>query len=300
MNQKIDQRLRITLRQLEVFAATARSGSMRAGAGRVARSQSAASAALAELEAALEVQLFDRVGRRLVLNENGRALLPRAMAVLDDSANLEGLFGQEHTTRLFMASSFTIGEYLLPQLISAWQVAHPGCRARLSICNTQEVLGAVTSFAVDLGFIEGTATHPDLVIRPWAIDELIVVAAPDHPLAQRRRVDPEQLAQAEWVLREAGSGTREASDRWLAGELERVHVALELGSNEAIKRAVVSGLGLGCLSRVAVREWVEQGRLIELRTQLPKLKRTLAMVTHNSKRLGPMAQSFVEHCLRHA
>lgn len=126
------------------------------------------------------------------------------------------------------------------------------------------------------------------------------MAAPDHPLARRRRVDSEQLAQAEWVLCEAGSGTREASDRWLTGELERVRVALELRSNEAIMRAVLSGLGLGCLSRVAVREWIEQGRLVELRAQLPKMKRTLAMVTHGSKRLGPMAQSFVEHCLRHA
>ena len=103
------------------------------------------------------------------------------------------------------------------------------------------------------------------------------MAAPDHPLARRHRVDSEQLAQA-----------------------ERVRVALELRSNEAIMRAVLSGLGLGCLSRVAVREWIEQGRLVELRAQLPKMKRTLAMVTHGSKRLGPMAQSFVEHCLRHA
>lgn len=299
MNQKIDQRVRITFRQLEVFAATARSGTMRAGANRVSRSQSAASAALAELEATLEVQLFDRVARRLVLNENGRALLPRAIAVLDDAANLESLFRQEHATRLSVASSFTIGEYLLPQLISDWQAAHAGCRAQLSICNTHDVLTAVASFAADLGFIEGTTTHADLVIRPWSTDELLIVAAVNHPLAGRD-VNASELAQAAWVLREAGSGTREASDRWLTTELDRVVVELELGSNEAVKRAVASGLGLGCLSRVATHEAIANGSLVELRTCLPKMKRTLFSVTHGGKRMGATAQSFLKHCYQHA
>lgn len=299
MNQKIDQRLRVTLRQLEVFAATARDGTMRAGASRVARSQSAASAALAELEATLEMQLFDRVARRLVLNENGRALLPRAITLLDDAAALQSLFLHEHVTRLTVASSFTIGEYLLPQLISDWQASQPGCRAQLSICNTKDVLTAVASFAADLGFIEGTTTHPDLVIRPWSTDELLIVAAVDHPLAGLD-VDASHLAQASWVLREAGSGTREASDRWLMSELERVQVELELGSNEAVKRAVASGLGLGCLSRVAAKEAIENGRLVELRTCLPRMKRTLFSVTHGGKRIGTAAKSFLEHCFQHA
>jgi len=114
------ERLRLSLRQLEVFVATALGGSTRAGADRVARSQSAASSALADLEVALGAQLFDRLGRRLVLNENGRALLPRAQAILEQSAEAQALFEAEHTAPLRVAASYTIGEYLLPRQVAKW------------------------------------------------------------------------------------------------------------------------------------------------------------------------------------
>lgn len=297
MNDKTDQRLRLTLRQLEVFAATARAGSTRAAADRVARSQSAASTALADLEATLAVQLFDRVGRRLVLNENGRALLPRAAALLEQAAALESLFDAEHAAPLRVASSFTVGEYLLPPLISQWKQAHPGSRVTLAIANTHEVLAAVAAFDVDAGFIEGTGSHPDLLVRRWRSDELVVFAAPAHPLAAGgRQASARRLAQASWVLREPGSGTREATDRWLTSHLDRLDIGLELGSNEAVKRAVASGLGLGCLSRHAVAEALAQGALVALRTPLPPMRRTLSVVVHRAKPLGSVAQDFVQHC----
>jgi DNA-binding transcriptional LysR family regulator len=138
MSDKAVQRLHLTLRQLEAFAATADAGSTRGAADRVARSQSAASNALAELEGALGVQLFDRVGRRLSLNENGRALLPRAAAVLQQAAEIEALFGRAHAAALRLAASFTIGEYLLPGVVSAWKRTHPDSQGRLDIANTQE------------------------------------------------------------------------------------------------------------------------------------------------------------------
>lgn len=117
-NQSSFQRLRVNLRQLEVFLATARGGSTRAAADRIARSQSAASTSLADLEAALGVELFDRVGRRLQLNENGRALLTKAQVLVDQAAELQALFTDEHAAPLRVAASFTIGEYLLPSLVS--------------------------------------------------------------------------------------------------------------------------------------------------------------------------------------
>jgi len=299
MTEKTDQhppqRLRLTLRQLEVFAATARAGSTRAGAEQVARSQSAASTALAELESSVGVQLFDRVGRRLVLNENGRALLPRAAAMIEDAAEVEALFSAAHAASLRLASSFTIGEYLLPPLIARWKSAHPHSQVRLAIANTRDVLEAVASFDVDVGFIEGARTHPEFVVRRWRQDELIVVAAPSHPLVGRR-CTLAQLAAATWILRELGSGTREVADRWLVARLPHVNVELELGSNEAVKRAVGSGLGIGCLSHHAVADALREGWLVHLRTPLPPMTRTLAVVTHKTKRLGAAAQGFLQHC----
>ena len=288
--------LRLTLRQLGVFVATARAGSTRAAAERVARSQSAASSALADLEAALGATLFDRVGRRLVLNENGRALLPRAQALLEQAGELQGLLAAAHGAPLRAAASFTIGEYLLPAMVSRWARARPDSPVRLRIGNTADVLAAVADFAVDVGFIEGPQTHPDLAIHPWLEDELVIVAAAGHALAGGVAT-PRQLAAQTWVLREVGSGTRQVTDAWLMGHLPQVSVGYELGSTEAIKRVVAEGGGLACLSRHALAgDASGDARLCVLRTRLPAARRRLSVVLHRGKHLGDVTRAFLRHC----
>lgn len=295
MNQKTDQRLRITLSQLEVFAAVARLGSTRAAAEEIFRSQSAASDALGELESVLGARLFDRVGRKLVINENGRALLPKAAAILEHAAETEALFGTAHAAPLRLASSYTVGEYVLPELIAQWKSSRPGSHVLVAITNTHDVFDAVASFDADIGFIEGTHTHPELRVRRWRTDQMVIIAAKGHPMAGRK-VNARQLLRAAWVLREPGSGTREASDRWLIPHLPDLQVELELGSNEAVKRAVAAGIGLGCLSRLAVVDAIAQGWLVELHTTLPEMPRALSIVLHRAKQLGSAAQSFLQHC----
>lgn len=290
-------RLRISLRQLEVFVATARAGSTRSAADRVARSQSAASAAIADLEATLGVELFDRVRRRLLLNENGRALLPKAASLLDHAADLEHLFSGAHAAPLRVAASLTIGEVLLPSLVARWSEAHPASPVHIAVANSSEVIDAVAAFDVDIGFIEGPQTHPDLSVQPWLNDELVVVAAPDHPLAQARPVPLETLRRQRWALREPGSGTREASDRWLLEHLGSIDVAFELGSSETLRRVVGTGTAVGCLSRHAAAAALASGSLVELPTRLPPRARRLAIVVHKDKRLGRGASDFLHHCL---
>jgi DNA-binding transcriptional LysR family regulator len=295
-------RLRLSLRQLEVFAAIAHSGSTREAAGRVARSQSAASAALAELETALGEPLFDRVGRRLVLNENGRALLPGTVALLDRAAELQALFTEEHAAPLRVAASLTIGEYLLPSLMAQWKLAHPKSAVHLAIGNTSKVIAAVAGLEADVGFIEGPQTHADLRVLRWVSDELVVVAAPAHPLAAAQaakatRVSARQLAEASWILREHGSGTRLASDRWLIEHLGSLNIGFELGSTEAIKRLAAAGAGLACLSRHTVAEELSNGELVALHTRLPIARRRLAMVVRRDKHLGRATEDFIGHCV---
>ena len=290
-----DQWPRLSLRQLAVFVATAQEGSTRAAAGRVARSQSAASSALAELESTLGALLFDRVGRRLVLNENGRTLLVRAQSLLDQAFELQALFSGEHAAPLRVAASFTIGEYLLPTLLAQWTRAHPASPVRLRIGNSTEVIAAVAGFQVDMGFIEGPQTHPDLVLRPWLDDELVVIAAPSHALA-KGVATPRQLAAESWVLREPDSGTRQATDAWLMQHLPQVQVAYELGSTEAIKRVVAEGVGLGCISRHALTPGLDDGRLVALKTRLPMARRRLATVLHRDRHLGDTTLSFLRFC----
>ena len=292
-------RLRLNLRQLEVFAATARCGSTRGAADLVARSQSAASAALAELEGVLGVALFDRVGRRLVLNENGRALLPRVSALLEQAAQVERLFGTAHAAPLRVAASLSIGEYLLPELLARWKTTHPASPVELTIGNTSEVIDAVAALDVDVGFIEGPQTHPQLVLRPWRSDELVIVAASAHPLAGRTAT-LRQLREAAWALREPGSGTREAADRWLIERVGALRVEFELGSPEAIKRLVAAGAALGCLPREVVAHELAQRTLVEVDTTLPRATRRLAIVLHRSKHLGRGTEDFLRLCAESA
>lgn len=294
-NQQSFRRLRLNLRQLEVFLATALGGSTRAAAGRIARSQSSASTSLADLEAALGVELFDRIGRRLLLNENGRALLPKAQALVEQAAEVQTLFTAEHAAPLRVAASFTIGEYLLPSLVSQWTQRHPKSQIHLRIGNTREVIAAVAALDVDIGFVEGSQAHSDLVVRPWLEDEMVIVAAPGHPLTNLC-ASTRQLSDATWVLREHGSGTRQFADEWLLSHLEQVRVGFELGSTEAIKRVVAASEGLGCLSRHAVEQSVADGHLVQLQTCLPPALRTLAIVLHREKRLGRATTDFLAHC----
>ena len=293
--QQSFQRLRLNLRQLEVFLATAHGGSTRAAADRIARSQSAASTSLAELESALGVELFDRIGRRLQLNENGRAMLPKAQSLVEHAAEIQALFADEHAAPLRVAASMTIGEYLLPGLVSQWAQLHPKSDVYLRIGNTSDVLAAVAGFEVDIGFVEGSQTHPDLTVQPWLDDEMVILAAPGHPLAEGYATT-QQLSAATWALREHGSGTRQIADAWLLQNLGQVRIGFELGSTEAIKRVVAAGDALGCLSRYAVAQSLETGHLVELQTRMSKATRKFAIVLHREKRLGRATTQFLAHC----
>lgn len=295
MTQKIDHRLRLTLSQLEVFAAVVRGGTTRAAGDEISRSQSAASNALGELEGVLGVELFDRVGRKLVLNENGRAFLPKVAGILEQSAEAQALFTAAHAAPLRLASSYTIGEYLLPELIAGWKSAHPHSHVLVRIANTHDVFQSVAEFSADIGFIEGTHTHPELSVRRWRSDHMVIIAPVGHPMAGRK-VNARQLASATWVLREPGSGTREAADRWLIPQVAEMQVELELSTNEAVKRAVAAGIGLGCLSELAVRDALHHKWLTALGTTFSGADRTLSIVLHRSKKLGSAAEGFLRHC----
>lgn len=289
------QRLRLTLRQLEVFAATAQAGSTRAGAGRVARSPSAAGAALADLEAALGAPLFDRVGRRLLLNDAGQALLPQALSLLQQAQELQALFGRQQAAPLRVAASLTIGEYLLPAHIARWREQHPERPVQMSIGNTRSVIDAVVAHEAEVGFVEGRQSHPQLRWRDWLDDELLVVAGPGSRWA-RRAPGTAALAQAPWILRELGSGTREVADHWLQQHLGDVTPVAELGSTEAVKQLVATGAGLTLVSRHAVEHDLAVRRLAAVRTGLPPARRRLSVVTRRDRALGPAAQAFVAMC----
>jgi DNA-binding transcriptional LysR family regulator len=290
--------MRITLRQLDIFRAIALTGSTSAAAQSVPLSQSATSTALGELEHNLNALLFDRVGKRLLLNDNGRALLPMALAVLDGARNVEIAFAssdQGLIVNLRLFASTTLGNYILPKLLSQFRQVVPTAKLDVRIGNTLDVVTAVKEFSADLGFIEGPCHEPDISIRPWFEDELVIVAAPTHPLA-KAKLTIKQLREAPWLLREPGSGTREAVELALLPHLLNIQPAMTLGSSEAIKNLVAEGLGVGCLSRSVVQDLLSAARLCVLATRLPRLLRTTSLIHHRSKILSEPLQKFMRHC----
>lgn len=286
--------MHITLRQLEVFTEVLKSGSTTQASQVLSLSQSAVSAALADLEGQLGVQLFDRVGKRLVINEHGRLLYPRAVGLLEQALEIEQLFREDNGALRISASS-TIGNYLLPGMIARYRRDYPQLPLELSVGNSQDVITAVADFRVDIGLIEGPCHRADLVTEPWLEDELVVFAAPGAEILSKP-LSLQSLAGAPWILREHGSGTREIVDYLLISHLPQFDLALELGNSEAIKNAVRHGMGISCLSRRVIAEQLEMGTLVEVAIPLPALKRTLYRIHHRQKHLSKALSRFLSYC----
>lgn len=289
--------LKYSFRQLEVFLAAARHENISRAAEALAMSQSAASGALRELERQFDIQLFDRAGKRLKLNELGRALQPRAEALLEQSAALQRGFEQHaELGRLKVGATLTIGNYLAVDLIARFMTGHPGAEVSLDVGNTEHIADAVAAFELDIGLIEGEIARSELEVMPWRSDELVVFCAPDHPCAQQGALDNAALCSATWILREPGSGTRQTFDRAMHGLLSDLDILLELQHTEAIKRAVSAGLGLGCLSRIALQDDFTRGSLMPLAVPGRDLQRQFYFIVHRQKYLSAGIERWLELC----
>ena len=299
--------MRLTLRQLQIFVAIAQSGSATAAGERIALSQSAISAAIAELERTVNVQLFDRVGKRLQLNDHGRAMLPQAMAVLNGAESLEQSYLGTAPSLLIIGASLTIGNYLLPRLLADYwhsqglvlgDVTPP---LQVVVANTADIAAKVAGFEVDIGLVEGPCHRPDIAVMPWLQDELLLVASPGHPVAREYGgylIPSERLATSNWLLRERGSGTRDALEHALLPRIPQLKSTLEFNDHEAIKQGALQGLGIACLSRFVVADALETGRLVKLKTIFGSLNRRFSLLVHHQKQLTPGMQNFIDYAAK--
>jgi DNA-binding transcriptional LysR family regulator len=276
--------MRYTLRQIEVFLATAHHENITRAAESLNMSQSAASGALRELEQQYSLQLFERAGKRLRLNELGSALRPQAEALLAQARDLENsLQRQQAVGTLNVGATLTIGNYLAVGIMAAFMRQHTGARVQLEVANTVTIARKLANFELDIGLVEGEIQHPQLDITPWREDELVVFCHPEHPLARHQSLGDEELLSAEWIVRESGSGTRQTFDRAMHGLIPRLTMALELQHTEAIKRAVEAQLGVGCLSRVTLEDAFRRGSLVPLAVPGRDFRRHFYFVLHRDK-----------------
>lgn len=252
---------------LETFSKAAELGSF-TGAAKVLRlTQAAISQRVQALEKTLGKSLFQRRGGRVVVTEAGQKLYDYAQQILDlhQQARRE-ITGREAPVagELLLAASSIPGEHLLPALLSVFGQKHPHVQVRAAVSDSMGVMAQVERGAVSLGLVGRKADKPHLEFRYLASDRMVLVVPPGHALSRKKKVSVKQLPRHPLVLREAGSGLRHCFEKSLEKvglSLADLRIVLELGSNEAIKEAVLRGIGIAILSTYAVRKEIQAGRL---------------------------------------
>ena len=286
----------ITLRKLEVFVSIADSGSVTRTSEKLLISQSAVSMALADLEKQYHNTLFHRQGRKLHLNERGRLLLPLAREILLRAHDFEQQLiasANEPAGQLQVGASTTIGNYLLPLLVAQFSRSYPKAQIFMRVGNSEVIAEALDRGELDLALIEGPCHLKQLQPHFWREDQLVVIVAQEHPWADKGQVELKELLQADWIVREVGSGTREVFERALELPLTKLKSLIELGHTEAIKKAVEANLGVSCLSRLAVARELASGWLVEVPTPLA-LTRSLNLLLPSGRRSSHLLRAFLE------
>jgi DNA-binding transcriptional LysR family regulator len=252
-----------------------------------------------QLEEHFNARLFERGHGQISLTDAGRTVFDYAERILGLSAEMDArlkdITGQV-TGPLLIGASMTIAEFLLPRVLGEFKVAYPGVKARLTVANSETIEHGVAAHSLDIGLIEAPSHLPSLSTEECCEDELQVVCAPGHPLAKLKAVTPKQLLQHAYISREPGSGTREVTDSYFrdAGFApDDLTSVMELGSPDAIKGVVETGLGFAIMSKVIVAKEKQLGVLVAL-PLAPKLTRTLSLVYPREKFRSRLVSSFVE------
>lgn len=260
-------------------------------------SQPAVSIQVRELENSLGASLLHRMRRELRLTETGEAVFSytqRIFALANEMhrvvQDIQGL----HTGRLTIGSSTTPGEYILPWLIGKFRQKYSSIQVSLSISNTQSVIDQIYTHELDVGMAGSPVNLKGLASFPYVLDRLVIIASPNHPLAEQEEIHMRELRQHDFIMREVGSATRKTAEDLLnAGRVEP-RVTMELGSNEAIKRAVAAGLGLGILSEFAITPDVSAGLIKVLKVNRWDCNRQLSVFYRDDKYLSAAQHAFIE------
>ena len=294
---RLDLDRAVTLRQLRTFKTVADLTSFSAAAQRLKLSQPSVSYQVKELEETLGLPLLDRLGKRVQLTEAGNVLYNYARRMLDvlDEATvvIEEMRGIQRGT-LRVGASTTVGIYLLPAALGAFKKLHPGLVISLEIGTRARVQDQVLRNEVDLAVVGPALKDPELAIIPFLSDELAVVAPAGHPLAGRRGLTLKDLADQPFIMREASSGSRLSLEKAARKAGAKLRVAMELGSNGAIKHAVESGLGLAVISRYATALEFSSGRLVELDVRGFPIRRDWHIVHLRRRKLPASVHAFID------
>jgi DNA-binding transcriptional LysR family regulator len=292
--------IKYTLRHLEVFLVVAREQSISRAAEQLCMSQSAVSAALQEFENRYDMLLFDRSAKRLRLNSLGATIRAKAEQLLSNAQDFDSELRQhEELEPLKVGASLTIANYLASEYLADYLHRHPRSEVEVAAANSPEIARKVLNFEIDVGLIEAEMHHNDLAQTPWRKDKMVVFSRPDHPLSTKRQLTDKDILNCQWILREPGTAHRKTFDEAMHGLLVDLDIRLQLPQNEAIKNAVKAGLGIGCLSQLAVADDLERGSLVELTLKKRPMNRHFYIVTHKHAASSRAVERWMNLCKDH-
>ncbi|PSB32518.1 LysR family transcriptional regulator [Chlorogloea sp. CCALA 695] len=288
-----------TLHQLKVFEEVARSGSFTKAAEEMFLSQPTVSQQIKQLTKAVGIPLFEQIGKRIYLTDAGKEVLSvckdisEKMSQLEMTlADLKGL--KQGNLRLAV---ITTAKYFVPRLLGQFRHRYPGIKIALQVTNRKQVLDRLSENVDDLYILGQPPEGLDINLRPILENALVAIAPSDHPLAGEKNIPLQRLAQEPFIIREAGSGTRMAVEQFFAENRVEMNVEMEIGSNEAIKHAIVGGLGISVLSRHVLALEGTKGPLTILDVEGFPIQRHWYIVYPSTKQLSVVASTFLEYLL---
>ena len=290
-------------RRLQVFHAVAKQLSFTKAAEVLFMTQPAVTFQIKQLEEHFNMRLFERGHGRISLTSAGEIVLDYAERILALSSELDTRLGEmsgQMRGPLLVGASTTIAEFMLPRILGEFNSLYPQVRARLTVANSEAIENRIAERSLDVGLIEIETKNQNLLSEVCCEDELQVICTPDYPLSGMRSVTPQVLLDYEFVSREQGSGTRDVTDSYFreAGvSPDRLKTLMELGSPEALKGVVSTGLGFAILSRASVDKEVQLGSLIAIPLQ-PRLTRRLSLLSPKGKFRSRVVTTFMEFAKR--
>ncbi len=292
--------LQIDFRHLETFCRVADLKSFSKAADDLFLTQPTISGHILSLEQFLSLRLFDRTSRGIRLTKAGEVFFEYALKILSsrkDLLNALSEFSRGIKGELSLGASTIPGEYLLPELMSDFKKEHPHFFISIKIADTQQIVQDVLQDKVEFGITGAKLNHLSLHYEKYEVDEIIVIAPPDHRLIQRKKVDLEDLLKEPWIIREEGSGTQMAVEKTLRKKgisLKQFNVVMEMGSTSSVKGGVKAKLGLAFLSKRATKEELDQGSLLRIDLEgMEPIFREIYIVSHRGRTLSPMGMEFL-------
>jgi DNA-binding transcriptional LysR family regulator len=285
------------IRDLEVFLAMVRHSNFSRAGKEVHLSQPSVSIRVHHLEDELQTRLFEQIGKKVALTEAGRLFEPyarRVVAALDDSRRAIAEYRGLEQGSLRIGASTTPGMYLTPRIIAGFKRRHPRIAIRLAIKNTRQIEEGIIGNEFDLGFVGGHLISNEIETLHWRTDELVLTVLPEHPLAGRKQIKPDDLANETFINREPGSATRAAIEMQLNLLNTPFESSLELGNPETVKQAVKDGLGIAFLSRFAIETELKTRSLIALNVRGLHIYRELKIIYRKGRHLSRADSAFIE------